>query len=56
MLAISSINEHGKKTGLGNAEKIIITCEFITHLNKDDDFNEWLNRREKNGFHTEEKK
>ena len=47
MLAISSIKEHAVKKQLETVESMIITCEFISHLNKDDEFKSWLKEREK---------
>ena len=47
MLAISSIKEHAAKKKIETDESIIITCEYISHLDKDEDFNNWLKEREK---------
>jgi len=46
MLAIRSIKEHAEKKKIETDESIIITCEYISHLNKDEDFNNWLRDRE----------
>ena len=47
MLAICSLKDHAARTKLESEEKVIIACEFITHLDKDEDFNKWLKRRER---------
>ncbi|KKN55665.1 hypothetical protein LCGC14_0579670 [marine sediment metagenome] len=50
MLAISSIKEHTVKKQLETIESIIIICEYISHLDKDEDFENWLKEREKQNY------
>jgi len=41
-LAISVIKEHAQEEKLDKMEQIVLTCEFITKLDKDADFKKFL--------------
>jgi hypothetical protein len=55
MIAITTINEHATKNNMGDDEKTILVCEYITHLDRDNDFKDWLERRD-NQIHKKRKK
>ena len=41
-LAISAIQEHASEQKLDKTEQLVLTCEFITTLDKDTDFKQFL--------------
>jgi len=41
-LAISAIQEHASEQKLDKTEQLVLTCEFITTLDKDMDFKKFL--------------
>jgi len=45
MLAIASINRHANENKLEVEEKVILVCEFVSHIDKDLDFHRWLEKR-----------
>jgi len=45
-LAISAIKEYADQQNLDRSEQLILTCEFITTLDADEDFKRFLTEKD----------